>query len=716
MPATPTSAELHPGQGDDAAIRRGVPVTRDHLASLNDDQRRAATAPAPQLLLAGAGTGKTETLARRVADLILNGGEQPDRLLCITFTAKAAGEMRLRLASVLAPDQMPRWVGTFHAAMARLLMEDGAGLPCLARGFSILSPGDARSLLMQVAGVTDIKDGSQLQEAVSLLRNALATTEGKRPRSAALLGCDPEILERATALVPAYRAALADREVVDFDDLIVLPVLGMRADPALADRWSGRWSEILVDEYQDTNLAQHALVRLLAGDRRRVFAVGDDLQAIYGWRGADVAHIRNFASDYRMPGDPLRLEINYRSSPTILRAANAVGANDREAMRKTLRPADPARPAGVSIAIREVATAEQEGRGAVGWVQALRKAQADLAWRDCAILVRAGFVSEPIVKALQEAGIPVRLVSERQPDAPKEVLAVIAWLRLAMSRSIGEGETQEQWQAVADDAFRRCCAFPARGIGGSLFRRLRDHATDRGIALAASVGSVEASDAERDRLLAVLAIARRIGDAIAGKRLGVPASLRLAAEYSGIQDRLRDDGQGRLTQAWTACLQAAAGAGSVRSYCDSAGLDDVPGETEVPDAVQVMTLHRAKGLEFDHVLLAGLEEGVWPNWQAEKRDAVPEERRLFYVGITRARHSLRLSWVRQRRSWDAKPSRFLDEIPRSLLESAAPAFASSKRADHGAPARMAAPPTQAETDRLVAAFMARRTAASAGPQ
>ncbi|MGI4746423.1 MAG: ATP-dependent helicase [Janthinobacterium lividum] len=683
----------------------------DHLASLNDDQRRAATAPAPQLLLAGAGTGKTETLARRAADLILNG-EQPDRLLCITFTAKAAGEMRLRLLRLLGPEQTPRWVGTFHAVMARLLVEDGAGLPGLARGFSILAQTDARSLLMQVAGVTDIKDGSQLQEAVSLLRNALVVEGGRRPRSAALQGCDPEILDRAAVVLPAYRAALAERDALDFDDLIVLPVLAMQADPLLGARWSARWSEILVDEYQDTNLAQHALVRLLAGDRRRVFAVGDDLQAIYGWRGADVAHIRNFARDYRMPGDPLRLEINYRSTPTILRAANAVGANDREAMRKTLRPADPARPAGAPIVIREVTTAEQEGRGALGWVQALRKAQPDLAWRDCAILVRAGFVAEPILKALQDAHIPVRLVSERQPDAPKEVLAVIAWLRLAMSRTEGEAGTHETWQAVADDAFRRCCAFPARGIGGSLFRRLRDHATDRGMALAASVDSVEADDAERDRLLAVLAIARRIGDGIGQNRLGAAASLRLAADDSGIQDRLQGDVPDRLIKAWAACLQAAGTAGSVRTYCDSASLDDVPGETGVPDAVQVMTLHRAKGLEFDHVLLAGLEEGVWPNWQAEKRDAMPEERRLFYVGITRARHSLRLSWVRQRRSWDAKPSRFLDEIPRSLVEGAAPAMAASRRADDIAPARAVAPPTQAETDRLVEAFMARRAAAS----
>ena len=265
-------------------------------------------------MLAGAGSGKTETLIRRVADLIL-AGEPPDRLLCITFTAKAAGEMRGRLAALLGPEQTPRWVGTFHAVMARLLIEDGAGVPGLPRGFAILGQNDARELLMQAAGIRDLKAASLLQEAVSLLKNGLVTEPRRLPRSSALTRFEPEVLARAAAVLPAYGAALAQRQALDFDDLIALPVAAMQADPALAAHWSARWAEILVDEYQDTNHAQHALVRLLAGKPGRVFAVGDDLQAIYGWRGADVSHIRRFQKDYRAAPAPLKLETNYRSTP-----------------------------------------------------------------------------------------------------------------------------------------------------------------------------------------------------------------------------------------------------------------------------------------------------------------------------------------------------------------------------------------------------------------
>ncbi|WP_255360034.1 ATP-dependent helicase [Belnapia sp. F-4-1] len=679
---------------------------------MNPAQRAAATAPAPVLVLAGAGSGKTETLIRRVADLIL-GGEPPDRLLCITFTAKAASEMRRRLAALLGPERTPRWVGTFHAVMARLLIEDGAGIPGLPRGFAILGQSDARELLMQAAGTQDRKAAGLLQEAVSLLKNGLVTNPRRLPRSAALSRFEPEVLAQAAAVLPAYRSALAGRQALDFDDLIALPVAAMRADPALAAHWSARWAEILVDEYQDTNHAQHALVRLLAGKPGRVFAVGDDLQAIYGWRGADVAHIRRFGKDYRTAPPALKLETNYRSSPTILRAANAIAAEDPEALPKLLRPADPKAPPGPSITIREALTPEDEGRGAVAWLKALRRRQPELPWRACAVLVWAGFVAEPILAALRQAGVPARLVTDREPEPPKEVLAVIAWLRLAMSRSRGSKPGADVWEPTADDAFRRACAFPARGIGGALFGRLREHAAERDLALAAAVATLPATPAERQGLEAVLGVAGEIADGVARQTLGPADALRLAAEASEIAERLGPDG--KLGHAWAAALRAAEHAGSVAVYCDGAALGAMPGEAEPADAVQVLTLHRAKGLEFDHVLLAGLEEGVWPNWQAEQQGAIAEERRLFYVGVTRARHSLQLSWVRHRRDWASKPSRFLAEIPKALTEAGVVSgrvkvSRPASRTTAVQPARPVKPPTQAETDRLVAEFTARKAA------
>ena len=701
----------------------GVPA---HLLPLNPAQRVAATAAAPVLVLAGAGSGKTETLTRRVAHLVLAGAD-PGRLLCITFTAKAAAEMRGRLHRLLGAERTPRWVGTFHAVMARLLIEDGAAVAAprlggsqvagVPRGFAILGGRDARALLMQAAGVRDAKEGALLQEAVSLLKNGLAEDARGLPRSSAQARFDRDVLARAAAALPGYRAALLGRPALDLDDLLAVPVAAMRADPALAARWAGRWDEVLVDEYQDTNHAQHALLRLLGGAAGRIFAVGDDLQAIYGWRGADVSHIRRFQRDHPGAPPPLKLEVNYRSTPTILAAANAVAAQDPAALPKVLLPADPKAGQGAPVSIREAPTPEAEGQGAAAWVQALRRRQPDLPWRECAVLVRAGFVAEPILAALRAAGVPAVLGTDREPDAPKEVLAAIAWLRLAMSCQGGRGGGA--WHPAADDAFRRACAFPARGIGGALFGRLRDHAAGEGVALAAAVASLPASAAERRSLEAVLGVAAEIRAGVEARRLGPADALRLAAEASEAAEWLSAPA---LHRPWEAALAAAERIGDVCAYCDAAALGDEAGGEDAGDAVQVLTLHRAKGLEFDHVLLAGLEEGVWPNWQAEQHGAMDEERRLFYVGVTRPRHSLRLSWVRHRREWAGKPSRFLADIPRALVEGAGadvprgavPGRVAARPTKGAAGAMREATqgakqgPTQAETDRMVAEFKARK--------
>ncbi|WP_043838325.1 ATP-dependent helicase [Muricoccus aerilatus] len=668
-----------------------------HLERLNPAQRAAATTPAPLLVLAGAGSGKTETLIRRVADLILRG-EAPERLLCITFTAKAAGEMRDRLTALLGPARTPRWVGTFHAVMARLMIEDAASIPDLPRGFAILGQRDARALLAQAAGNADNKEAGLLAEAVSLLKNGLVSEPRRLPRSSALARFEPEVLARAAAVLPAYRAALEARQALDFDDLIALPVAAMRADPELAQRWSARWAEILVDEYQDTNHAQHALVRLLAGKGGRVFAVGDDLQAIYGWRGADVSHIRRFGKDYPAAPPPVKLETNYRSTATILRAANAVAAQDPEALPKSLRPAEPKAPPGQSVTVREAATPEDEGREVVTWLRALKGRQPEPSWRECAVLVRAGFVADPILAALRQASIPVRLVTEREPEAPREVLGAIAWLRLALSRSATGSRRAEEWATGADDAFRRACAYPPRGIGAVLFGRLREHAAERSLALAGAVPSLPASSDEWRGLEAVLGIAREIADGVARRALGPADALRLAAEASEIAERL--EGGGKRGAAWGKALQAAEKAGSVMAFCEAAALTDAVDGSEEADAVPVMTLHQAKGLEFDHVLLAGLEEGVWPHWAAEGNGALAEERRLFYVGLTRARHSLQLTWVRHRREWEGKPSRFLGELPKSQ---ARPVGAKPTVSSRASPI-----PTGTEKDRLVSEFLARK--------
>ena len=684
----------------------------DYLEGLNAQQAAAVAAPAPQLVLAGAGSGKTETLARRAIDLILRHDEPPERLLCITFTNRAAAEMRARMASKLGT-RAPAWVGTFHACMARLLTEDAGAIPDLPRGFAILDAARSRATLGQVAGVRDPKLLLPLHEAMSLLRNYGLENGAKPPRVPAFARFESAVLAEALAIMPVYAAELRRLRALDFDDLLILPARAMAADAALAARWSGRWSEILVDEYQDTNAAQHRLLRLLASGHGRVFAVGDDSQSIYGWRGAEVTHIRRFGEDFPKAAAPIKLETNYRSTRTILAAANAISARDPDAVRKTLRPAEPVGTAGAAIVVRGCQTAEDEGRAVAGWVEGLRARQPDLPLRAFAVLVRAGFVAEPILEALREAGLGVQLVSEREAEPPREVLGVIAWLRLALSRH-PVGRSGEQWDPAADDAFRRTCAMPRGAIGGQAFARLREHASDVGEALAASVQSAPLDAAEKRAFEAVLEISRRIAGRIGGRGTKPSEALRVAADESGLAEAL---GKAAATRrAWSTLLTRADRNATASEFAEAAALGVLDAEPEGPDSIQVMTLHRAKGLEFDHVFMAGLEEGVFPSRRAETEGSLPEERRLFYVGLTRARHTLRLSWVRRRRQWASEPSRFLTEIPDNLMDGIVPPRAEptarkgGSSSYKGRPASKPAvkPPTAEEAARLVAAFQARR--------
>jgi superfamily I DNA/RNA helicase len=689
----------------------------DHLEGLNEQQAMAVAAPAPQLVLAGAGSGKTETLARRAIDLILRHDERPDRLLCITFTNRAAAEMRARMAAKLGL-RAPAWVGTFHACMARLLTEDAGAIDGLPRGFAILDAARSRAVVGQVAGVRDPKLLLPLHEAMSLLRNYGLENGARPPRVPAFARFEGAVLAQALTVLPAYAAELRRLRALDFDDLLILPARAMADDAALAARWSGRWSEILVDEYQDTNAAQHRLLRLLASAHGRVFAVGDDSQSIYGWRGAEVTHIRRFGEDFPAAAAPIKFETNYRSTRTILAAANAISARDPDAVRKTLRPAEAAGTAGAAIMVRGCQTAEDEGRAVVGWVQAFRVRQPAMPLRACAVLVRAGFVAEPILEALREAGLAVQLVSEREAEPPREVLGVIAWLRLALSRH-PVGRDGEQWDPAADDAFRRTCAMPRGAIAGQAFARLRQHAGEAGEALAASVQAAPLDASEKRAFEAVLQTARRIADRIGGSGAKPSAALRVAAAESGLADALERPAATR--RAWATLLVRADRAGTVAEFAEAAALGVLDAEPEGPDSIQVMTLHRAKGLEFDHVFMAGLEEGVFPSRRAETEGSLPEERRLFYVGLTRARHTLRLSWVRRRRQWASEASRFVTEIPETLMEGIVPqrpepsARKGGASSAKGRPAAKPAvkPPTEEEAARLVAAFQARRRLSAA---
>lgn len=679
-----------------------------HLDSLNPAQRAAATAPAPVLVLAGAGSGKTETLTRRVAGLILAGGA-PERLLCITFTAKAAGEMRARLAAALGPERTPRWVGTFHAVMARLLMEDGGGVPRLPRGFTILGRAGAQRLLAQVARVADAKEADALAEAVSLYKNSLAEKPRDLPRASARSRFAAELLARAAAVLPAYQAALDERQVLDFDDLIARPVGAMRADPTLAARWSARWDEILVDEYQDTNHAQHALLGLARLRARSPFRR----------RGRSAGHLW-LARRRRDPHPAVPPGPSRRAATP--QARDELSLDRRHPARRQCRrgprsgsPAQnlaPRRPEGAG---RQHRLASRGGiaRGRGTARRGLGSGVAQAPQGSTLARVRgAGAVR------LRRQAYPCRAARGRDPGAARARAGAGAAARPASKHRLasagdeppdGRAGAAETWDRAADDAFRRACAYPTGGVGGALFQRLRDHATERGVALAAAVATLPAEERERAALNGVLGCARQIGTRIEAAGLGPDAALRLAATASGSAEPPAAQAMDRRSLAWASAFVAAEQAGSVAAYCDAAALDEAMAEGAVPEAVQVMTLHRAKGLEFDHVLLAGLEEGVWPHWQADAHGTEAEERRLFYVGLTRARKSVRLTWVRKRRDWPAKPSRFLAEIPDALLDhGAAPRHPPAPTHARTAAPRPIEPPSKAETERLVAEWRARK--------
>ena len=383
-------------------------------------------------------------------------------------------------------------------------------------------------------------------------------------------------------------------------------------------------------------------------------------------------------------------------------AANAAISRDKDTIPKRLWTEQ---EAGQKPTVRSATTAEDEGRMIAATIGSLRAKRAGNApWSEFAVLVRAAFVMMPIVEALRNAGIPVRRISDRAPEVATEVQAVIAWLRLAASRSNRGG--RERWDPGADDAFRRACVLPRRGISGSQFGRLRDAASEKGLAFADAVRAEDISKKDRSVFEPILEIARRIGSALPG--LAADDALRLAAKESGMAALISAAGR-RAKEDFQATCTAAIQAGSLAGFVDVAAIDLADEITTVADGVQIMTLHAAKGLEFDHVFLAGLEDGVFPSRKAEDQGALPEERRLFYVGLTRARRTLHLSWA-QSRKFPSRASRFLSEIEPLSLPPPPPGTSPrpGPRRTKGAPVRLNEPLSDAEVERLVEDYYKRK--------
>jgi DNA helicase-2/ATP-dependent DNA helicase PcrA len=639
------------------------------LAGLNPAQRDAVLhGEGPLLVLAGAGSGKTRVLTMRIARLIQEEGVAPGEILALTFTNKAAGEMRERIARLLGAEPRGMWSGTFHAIGARFLRRHAA-LVGRTPSYTIYDESDALAVVKRLMERHRISARERSPKAVAAsisdARNALVS-----PTEYSQLAMDPHA--RAVALVYAdLEPALRQANAVTFDDLLSLPVAILDRHPDIRDEYRRRFRHVLVDEYQDTNRAQYRLVTLLAGEAGNVAVVGDDDQSIYGWRGADIRNILDFERDFPA-ARVVRLEENYRSTPQILDLANAAISGNRERLGKTLRAT---RPAGETVTV----TAALDERDEADWITeeiTSRRERADgLMLRDVAILYRTNAQSRALEDAMRRRGFPYRLVGAVRFYDRREIRDLMAYLRLIANHR-------------DDEAFRRAILAPRRGLGETSLDAFAESARVAGTSLLEAAGRADLVAPMRGTARRVLAdFAAQIAEfAVVARDASVDEVLRRVIERTGYAEALRGEGND-----WAERMDNVRElvAGAAETVVDEGGevglrpLDHflqratlvagVDALARDADAVTMMTMHNAKGLEFPVVFIAGLEDGLFPLSRAWDDPAMlEEERRLFYVGITRAERKLYLSHARSRRrngeTMMSVASSFLRDLPPQLID------------------------------------------------
>jgi len=630
--------------------------------SLNPEQQAAVEhGDGPLLILAGAGSGKTRVLTSRVARLVAETGVPPRRILAVTFTNKAAGVMRDRIAEQLGEEPRGLWVGTFHSICARLLRREGDRLPRGAH-FTIYDEDDARRALKQAMEEVDLDPArwapNALRARISDAKNALVGPDEYGTQAF-------DLMSRAVATVyPAYEKVLVRSNAYDFDDLLLHTVRLLEDHEDVGDRYAERFLHVLVDEYQDTNHAQYRIVRRFAQCHGNVCVVGDDDQSIYGWRGADVSNILDFERDFAGAA-VVRLEENYRSTPAILEVANEVIANNRSRKEKRLRTT---RPAGEPVTLRQFTDERAEASWVVGQIE-----QGEGGYRpdQAVILYRTNAQSRPFEDALRRARLPYRIVGGVRFYERREIKDVFAYLQLVVN--------------PADEAaFVRAVSWPRRGVGSVTLERLRADAMASGQSLL--VAAETASDipgippaganALRDFAAGISALSELSAGA------NTEEVIRECIRGFGLVQALEpeDDGADRIANLTELLAAASAfdstevedgaeGASELELYLQSAALRaDIDDYNERAPGVTLMTLHNAKGLEFPVVFVVGLEDGLFPLSRAmETTEELEEERRLFYVGVTRAEDRLFLTHAQRRWRYGdeqrSAPSQFLAELP-----------------------------------------------------
>ena len=640
------------------------------LDGLNDKQREAVTTTeGPVMIIAGPGSGKTRALTHRIAYLLAAGKAQPRDILALTFTNKAANEMQERVEALVGDDARGMWVGTFHSSFARLLRMEGDKIG-YSEDFSIYDTADSKRLIrQQMKGRnldTDVVKPRSVQRMISSAKNEMIDPQ----EYAELARGDQQ--EIVAEVYPAYERALKQANALDFDDLLLKPIELFEQHEDVLEKYQRRWQYVHIDEYQDTNQAQYVLARTLSGRHKNLCVVGDDAQSIYAFRGADITNILNFDNDYP-DATTIRLERNYRSTENIIRLADSIIEENDDQIEKSLWTDN---AEGEYVALMEALSEKDEAQKIERRVRDLHLRDG-MEYGDFAVLYRTNAQSRAIEEALRKENVPYRVIGGTSFYERKEIKDVLAYLKLL----VNPNDTA---------SLQRVINYPTRGIGDKTQARLQRYAQQHSLSLWQAVERVEEIETLGTRAERAVGKFRRLIARYASKAGtgSVPADelARDLIQDAGLLSELRKEHTRENLQRWENVQELiSALAEYVESTEDAtistflqevALMTDQDEAEEGDDKVTLMTLHAAKGTEFPVVFVAGLEEGLFPLEQATQEKAeLEEERRLFYVGVTRAEERLYLSWARSRYRYGEQTSntrsRFLEEVDSDVVRTEA---------------------------------------------
>ena len=647
------------------------------LESLNPTQLDAVEhTEGPLLILAGAGSGKTRVLTHRVAYLIDQGLAAPEEVLAITFTNKAAREMKDRVALLVGPDSRKMWVSTFHAFCARILRAHAEKLG-YKRGFSIYDGADqvrlVKRCIVELGKDPKRFNPRSFQAQISSAKNVLM------PPDDFLRNTEGYIAETVAEVYDLYQRRLYENNAMDFDDLIMQTVALLELFPEVRDRYQTRFKYVHVDEYQDTNHAQYRLVNVLAAAHRNLCVVGDDDQSVYSWRGADIRNILDFERDYP-EAKVVKLEQNYRSTQTILDAANAVVANNASRKAKELWTAG-----GEGERIRVFAASDEyaEARFVVSEVEKLTDRGASP--REIAAFYRTNAQSRALEDVLVREGVPYQIVGGVRFYERAEIKDAMAYLAVISNPADSVG-------------LERIINVPKRGLGNTSVAKLQDHARRNGLTLYESLAEVPAAGLAGKAEKACASVRKLFeGWRVAAREVSPAELIGAVLDESGYRGELRAENTVEAESRLENLEELINAAREYERVEPEPTLDGFLQEqalysqqdsvTSEGGSVTLMTLHNAKGLEFDHVFVVGMEEGTFPHARSLDEQNLEEERRLAYVGITRAKKTLTLTHAKLRSNWGEReyrmPSRFLSEIPDEFKSGTVPTGSAAGRGGWG---------------------------------